>query len=25
MPEVKGKADGKVVQQKVKDHLAKLS
>jgi uncharacterized protein YqeY len=25
MPQVKGKADGKVVQQKVKDHLAKLS
>ena len=25
MPEVKGKADGKVVQQKVKEHLAKLS
>ena len=25
MPKVKGKADGKVVQQKVKDHLAKLS
>jgi hypothetical protein len=25
MPKVKGKADGKVVQQKVKEHLAKLS
>ena len=25
MPHVKGKADGKVVQQKVKDYLAKLS
>jgi uncharacterized protein YqeY len=25
MPKVKGKADGKLVQQKVKDHLAKLS
>jgi len=25
MPKVKGKADGKVVQQKVKDQLAKLS
>jgi len=24
MPKVKGKADGKVVQQKVKEHLAKL-
>jgi len=25
MPKLKGKADGKVVQQKVKEHLAKLS
>ncbi len=25
MPKVKGKTDGKVVQQKVKEHLAKLS
>jgi uncharacterized protein YqeY len=25
MPKVKGKADGKIVQQKVKEHLAKLS
>ena len=25
MPKVKGKADGKIIQQKVKEHLAKLS